>query len=94
MPNFKKHNKWEKQNKKNKQNKQKWLNKQNKLNIEKKFNCPCGGGQSCIVDRRRVGDWVYEDDIFKKHKLPLRKDCYSPLSLEQTNILKIYIQNF
>ena len=42
--------------------------------------CPCGGGQSCIVDRRKVGDWVQEDDIYKKAGLKIRKNCYSTLS--------------
>ena len=27
--------------------------------------CACGGGQSCIVDRRKARDWVHEDDVFK-----------------------------
>ena len=37
--------------------------------------CACGGGQSCIVDRRIVGDWVHEDDVFKAAGVPLRKHC-------------------
>jgi len=32
--------------------------------------CPCGGGQSCIVDRRWVGDWVHEDNVFINAGLP------------------------
>ena len=39
------------------------------------FSCPCGGGQSCLVSRRSLGDWVHEDVIFKAAGLPLRKDC-------------------
>ena len=38
--------------------------------------CPCGGGQSCIVDRRANNDWVHEDDVFKEAGLPLRKHCF------------------
>ena len=30
--------------------------------------CPCGGGQSCIVDRRELNDWVHEDELFIKNK--------------------------
>lgn len=29
-----------------------------------KYICPCGGGQSCIVDRRYNNDWVHEDNVF------------------------------
>lgn len=42
--------------------------------------CPCGGGQSCIVDRRRIGDWVLEDYVFRKNNLSLRKNCFAPYS--------------
>ena len=28
--------------------------------------CDCGGGQSCIIDRRWIGDWVHEDDVFRR----------------------------
>ena len=38
--------------------------------------CPCGGGQSCIVDRRWVGDWVHEDDVFTNAGITLRKNCF------------------
>ena len=41
------------------------------------FCCPCGGGQSCLVDRRKNKDWVYEDDIRKQKGLPLRQNCFS-----------------
>lgn len=44
------------------------------------MNCPCGGGQSCIVHRRSFGDWVHEDDIFWAAGLPVRKDCATPLT--------------
>jgi hypothetical protein len=49
--------------------------------------CPCGGGQSCLVDRRWLGDWVHEDDIFKKSGLSLRKNCYSKYNEEQKKLL-------
>ena len=50
--------------------------------------CPCGGGQSCMVDRRSLGDWVPEDIVFKKNNLPLRKNCFSALTKEQEKVLK------
>ena len=49
--------------------------------------CPCGGGQSCIVLRRFFKDWVHEDDIFKKNKLSLRKDCLSKYTEKQKKCL-------
>lgn len=49
--------------------------------------CPCGGGQSCIVDRRLLNDWVYEDDILLNAGLPIRKNCYSILSNKQNKVL-------
>jgi hypothetical protein len=49
--------------------------------------CPCGGGQSCLVDRRWLGDWVHEDDIFKNSGIPLRKNCYSNYNEEQKKLL-------
>jgi len=45
--------------------------------------CPCGGGQSCLIDRRWLGDWCHEDDLFKKLNIPLRKSCIHPYTLEQ-----------
>jgi hypothetical protein len=53
------------------------------------FRCGCGGGQSCIVDRRRVGDWVHEDDVFRAAGLPLRKHCIQAYYSEQQNALKL-----
>ena len=49
--------------------------------------CPCGGGQSCIIDRRWIGDWVHEDDVFNKNKLPLRESCFQPYTIEQDKAL-------
>ena len=45
--------------------------------------CACGGGQSCLIDRRRMGDWVFEDDILKKVNLPIRKSCLEYLGDER-----------
>jgi hypothetical protein len=49
--------------------------------------CPCGGGQSCIVDRRWVGDWVHEDDVFTNAGLPLRKNCFTSFTTAQKKLL-------
>lgn len=51
--------------------------------------CPCGGGQSCIVDRRWVGDWVHEDNVFKNAGLPIRKHCFSSFTTAQKKKLGI-----
>jgi len=45
--------------------------------------CPCGGGQSCIVDRRSFGDLVHEDIVFKKAGVPLRKNCVQEPTTDQ-----------
>ena len=50
--------------------------------------CPCGGGQSCIVDRRWVGDWVHEDDVFRDARIPLRKNCFVNYTTKQKKALK------
>ena len=51
--------------------------------------CPCGGGQSCIVDRRWVGDWVHEDTVFTNAGLPIRKNCFSSFTPAQQKKLGI-----
>ena len=52
-----------------------------------KFICPCGGGQLCIVDRRKNKDYVHEDCLFKDNKLPLRKHCLQLYYNSQLNVL-------
>ena len=49
--------------------------------------CDCGGGQSCIVDRRWIGDWVHEDEVFQKAGLPIRKHCLQKFYPEQERAL-------
>ncbi len=71
------------------------MNQQGNTNTNQKqkckpFPCPCGGGMSCIVERRMVGDWVHEDDVFKRFRLPIRKNCYTALSQQQLNAMKPY----
>ena len=51
--------------------------------------CPCNGGQSCIVDRRTLNDYVHEDILFKNSNLPWRKHCYAPYTKDQYLIMKI-----
>lgn len=52
-------------------------------NMPKDKQCPCGGGQSCIIDRRWLGDWCHEDDVFNKLNIPLRKSCVEPYTVKQ-----------
>ena len=54
--------------------------------------CSCGGGQSCLIDRRWLGDWCYEDDIFRKKNIPLRRSCIQQYTVEQENALKNEIE--
>ncbi len=49
----------------------------------------CYLGQSCIVDRRLVGDWVHEDDVFDKYGLPKRVNCYQPYTNEQQQAIQM-----
>jgi hypothetical protein len=55
--------------------------------------CPCGGGQSCIVDRRELNDWVHEDFLFLENKLPLRKNCYQQFTNKQLKVLNNFKAN-
>lgn len=55
--------------------------------------CPCGGGQSCIVDRRILGDWILEDDVFKKNNIPIRKNCCIPYTNEQGKSLREFMNH-
>jgi len=59
------------------------------MNIE--MTCPCGGGQSCIVDRRIVGDFVHEDDLFTQSRIPIRKNCYTKFTKEQYEKIKPFL---
>lgn len=51
--------------------------------------CPCGGGQSCLIDRRWLGDWVHEDIIFNDKGINLRKSCMVPYTDEQNAALVV-----
>jgi hypothetical protein len=58
--------------------------------IKKMQVCPCGGGQSCIVDRRLNNDWVDEDCVLDHFGLARRKNCWEQFTLEQyTAMLKM-----
>ena len=58
-----------------------------------KCSCPCGGGQSCIVDRRELNDWVHEDTLFLENNLPLRKNCYQEYTKKQLKVLNSFAAN-
>jgi len=55
--------------------------------------CPCGGGQSCLIDRRWLGEWCHEDNLFKLANVPLRRSCMDPYTVEQEIALKNEIQD-
>ena len=76
---------------KNTKTKTKTKHKTKATKIKQYSPCPCGGGQSCIVDRREFNDWVYEDEVFKKVGLPTRKNCYTPHTFEQLQCLNCFI---
>ena len=48
-----------------------------------RMSCPCGGGQSCIVDRRYMKAWVHEDEVLKEAGISLRLHCRAEPSEEQ-----------
>tara|TARA_B100000927_G_C16407451_1_gene445917 strand:- start:325 stop:699 length:375 start_codon:yes stop_codon:yes gene_type:complete len=63
------------------------------INIGEKKNkptntCPCGGGMTCIVDMRTIGDWVMEDEVFRSAKCSLRKNCLDPMTDVQIKLMK------
>jgi hypothetical protein len=45
--------------------------------------CKCGGGQSCLIDRRWLGDFCHEDLVFNKKNIQLRKSCIDSYTKEQ-----------
>lgn len=55
--------------------------------------CPCGGGQSCLIDRRWLGEWCHEDNLFKLANVPLRRSCMDPYTVEQEIALTREIQD-
>jgi hypothetical protein len=61
--------------------------------LSEKCMCPCGGGQSCIVDRRELNDWVHEDNLFLENKLPLRKNCFQQYTNKQLKVLNNFTTN-
>lgn len=57
------------------------------MDMPRNMICPCGGGQSCIVDRRYVGDLVHEDDVFTTAGLSMRENCFSTLTKKQNKAM-------
>ena len=55
--------------------------------MPRSMRCPCGGGQSCIVNRRWLCDWVHEDEVFRVLNIPLRVNCAQAYTEEQINSL-------
>ena len=49
--------------------------------------CICGGGQSCLIDRRWIGEWVHEDNVFTENGISLRDSCMEPYNIEQEEAL-------
>tara|TARA_B110000908_G_C10261947_1_gene460006 strand:+ start:1338 stop:1601 length:264 start_codon:yes stop_codon:yes gene_type:complete len=62
----------------------------------KEFVCPCKcPGQSCIVERRKVGDFVHVDMLMTEAKVPKLKHCLSkPTKTQQKVLDKIKDKNF
>ena len=58
----------------------------------REFECPCGGGQSCIVDRRRFQDWVHEDDVYRAAGVPVREHCLSPPTNVQVDAMQTWMR--
>ena len=56
--------------------------------------CPCGGGQSCIVDRRRVGGYILEDYALQNANLPIRKNCFSEPTEEQDIVMRTFLDKY
>ena len=52
------------------------------------MSCPCGGGQSCIVDRRIMHAWVHEDEVLMIAGLEPRKNCAQDFDEAQLMKLK------
>lgn len=55
--------------------------------MPQEMRCICGGGQSCIIDRRWIGDWVHEDVIFKSKGIELRTSCSDLYTTKQKEAL-------
>lgn len=69
------------------------MNNENSKMLNNDNVCPCGGGQSCIVDRRELNDWVHEDNLFLENKLPLRKNCFQQYTNKQLKLLNNFHNN-
>ena len=54
----------------------------------------CMLGQSCIVDRRWLGDFVHEDLVFDSKNIPRRINCYQPFTIEQEAALDEAMRGF
>lgn len=50
--------------------------------------CQCGGGMTCLIDRRNLGYWVMEDELFRAAGCKLRINCFQPMTKKQQNIIE------
>jgi len=53
--------------------------------------CPCGGGMSCIVERRRRDDWVHEDHVLRAAGVQPREHCHSEPTPEQQATMRVWM---
>ena len=56
--------------------------------------CKCGGGQSCLIDRRWLGDWCHEDIVFNKKNIQLLKSCFDSYTKEQEKAILEDLQGY
>ena len=63
-------------------------NKRKRENDDKNFICPCGDwDQSCIVARRRAGDFVHEDMLMAEAGVKKRRHCLSKMTKKQQEVM-------
>ena len=49
--------------------------------------CPCES-KSCLISRRWLGELCYEDNVFKRENIPLRRSCMDKYTIMQEIALK------
>jgi len=49
--------------------------------------CPCGRDTLCIISKRKNKEHIFEDIIFKRHNVSLRRNCFSSFSKIQKDLL-------
>ena len=56
--------------------------------------CPCGGGEKCLLIRRKMGEWIHEDEVLKKFNLPIRENCLSNPTVSQINAMDSVLKHY